>query len=319
VDPDRAALFGLSIAEVGLAIRGALDGAKADEMFEGDEEIDILVRLDRTALRRPADLLRMPLFTRGGQVIHLGQVASFKMQAGVSDIRRYKLQRTITVSANIDKEKTTTVAVNQDLQKKFKQIQDRYPGISLDFTGEFREFQESFAGLIQLFLFGILLVYLILGTHFRSYIQPLVILLTVPFAFVGAGLGLLISGNPFSVITLFGIVALAGVAVNDAIVLISFINNLKAEGKPAVEAVVVAGRLRLRPIMLTSITTIAGLLPMAIGLGGMSLTWGPLANTIVWGLGVGTLMTVFLVPAAYVIIVEDLAGALHRRLGHGPE
>jgi len=105
-------------------------------------------------------------------------------------------------------------------------------------------------------------------------------------------------------------VALGGVAVNDAIVLVSFINNLRADGMDTKKAVVQAGRLRLRPIMLTSITTIAGLTPMAIGLGGMSLTWAPLANTILWGLALGTMLTIFLVPAAYVILVDDIAGRL---------
>jgi multidrug efflux pump subunit AcrB len=142
-----------------------------------------------------------------------------------------------------------------------------------------------------------------------------VILFTVPFAFIGAMVGLMISGNHFSIITLFGMVALAGVAVNDAIVLISFANNAKAAGSDPVEAVVQAGCLRLRPIILTSLTTIAGLLPMAMGLGGMSLTWGPLANTIAWGLAVGTLLTLFLIPAVYLLLVHDLPSGLRRLFG----
>ena len=137
----------------------------------------------------------------------------------------------------------------------------------------------------------------------------------MPFAFVGAMVGLIISGNPFSIITLFGMVALAGVAVNDAIVLISFVNSAKARGMDPADAVIEGGVLRLRPIILTSATTIAGLLPMAMGLGGMSLTWSPLANTIVWGLGVGTLLTLFMIPAAYLVIVHDIP----RMFGVGPK
>jgi multidrug efflux pump subunit AcrB len=163
-----------------------------------------------------------------------------------------------------------------------------------------------------LFAFGMLLIYAILGTQFRSYVQPLVIFFTIPFAFIGAVLGLLISGNPFSLITLYGIVALAGVAVNDAIVLVSFINTQRRHGVPVKTAVVEAGKLRIRPILLTTLTTIAGLMPMALGIGGASLTWSPLANTIVWGLGVGTLLTLFMIPAIYVIFIGDIGGLSRR-------
>jgi multidrug efflux pump subunit AcrB len=167
---------------------------------------------------------------------------------------------------------------------------------------------------MQLFLFGMLLIYAILGTQFRSYVQPFVIMFTVPFAFIGAIFGLLVSGNPFSIVTMYGVVALAGIAVNDAIVMMAFINNARRGGMSTVDAVVEAGQHRLRPILLTSLTTIAGLLPMALGIGGASLTWSPMANTIVWGLSVATLLTLFMIPAVYVILVEDFAEGLRRRL-----
>jgi multidrug efflux pump subunit AcrB len=202
------------------------------------------------------------------------------------------------------------VKANQTLEGSFAGMAKRYPGVNLDFSGEFQEFKESFAGLAQLFAFGILLVYAILGAQFRSYIQPLVILGTVPLAFVGATLGLLVSGNPFSILALYGWVALAGIAVNDAIVLMTFVNYRKQQGADGGEAVVEAGRLRFRPIILTSVTTISGLLPMAVGLGGMSLTWGPMANTIVWGIGVATLMTLFMIPALQVVLMEDIVERL---------
>ncbi len=316
VDPDRAAIYGLSVGQVGMAIRNAINGADADKMYDGDEEIEIVVRIKQSFVKRPEDFLKLPLLTRSGAAVTLGNVATYSIEPIYSEIKRYKQQRVITVFSNVDKTKTTPVEVNRAIRKKYQDIGKKHPGISLDFSGVFKEFEQSFTALIQLFLFGILLIYVILGAQFRSYIQPLVILMTVPFAFVGAGLGLLIAGNPFSISTLFGIIALAGIAVNDAIVLISFINNLRAEGVPVKEAVIQAGRLRLRPILLTSITTIAGLTPMAIGLGGMSLTWAPLANTIVWGLTVSTMLTIFIIPAAYTILVDDFAGALQRRFGN---
>ena len=312
VDPERAAQYGLSVAQVGLAVRAAIDGVIADSFFDGDEEIDIRVKLDKSALDKPEDLLRLPLALPNGKSVALGSVAGFTVERDVAEIRRYKQQRAITVSANLDTDKTTTVGVNQALIERFKQIGKKYSGVSLDFSGEFEEFKNAFADLLRLITFGLLLVYAILGAQFRSYVQPLVILFTVPFAFVGAVIGLLIAGNPFSIITMFGFAALAGVAVNDAIVLVSFINRAKSSGVPPKQAVVDAGCLRLRPILLTSVTTVAGLLPMALGLGGESLTWGPLANTIVWGLSIGTGLTLFLIPPLYLIMVEDIAGGLSR-------
>jgi multidrug efflux pump subunit AcrB len=313
VDPAKAAMFQLSVGQVGQAVRSAIYGITADTMTDADEEIDVVVRVNKNYFSRHEDLLRLPILTPMGKTIFLRQVAEFSIQPGYAEIRRYKQERAITVSASIDEEQTDVMAVNQEVEDKFENLAKRHPGVSLDFSGEFQEFKESFASIAQLFLFGIFLVYLILGTQFRSYLQPLVIIGTVPLAFIGAILGLLVSGNPFSIGTLFGIVALAGVAVNDAIVLVSFINQRKKEGKEPLQAVIEAAGMRLRPILLTSITTIAGLVPMAVGLGGMSLTWAPFANTIVWGLAVATLMTIFLIPAAYVIVVEDISSRFTRK------
>lgn len=315
VDPERAALHGLSVAQVGLAIRYAIDGVVADTLYDGDEELDVVVRLDMDRLETPEDLLNLPLLTPRGDSITLGQVAEYRVESAMTVIKRYKNQRAITVFAGIneDVEGPTSVEVNQKIEEKWEEIQARHSGVDIDFSGEFKEFAKAFAGILQLFLFGLLLMYAILGTQFRSYIQPLVIFFTVPFAFIGAVFGLWLSGNPFSLVTMYGVVALAGVAVNDAIVLISFINTKRREGMPAKEAVVEAGRLRMRPILLTSLTTIAGLLPMALGIGGASLTWSPMANTIAWGLGVGTFLTLFMIPSVYLILVEDLGGIFRRR------
>ncbi|MFC1609607.1 efflux RND transporter permease subunit [Myxococcota bacterium] len=315
VDPDRAALHGLTVGQVGMTLRAAVDGIEAGKMYDGDEEIDIIVRVGKAFFDRPEDLMLLPLALPSGQAVTLGDLATFTTEPSFANVRRYKNQRAVTVFANIDNVKTSSMKVNQGIEKKFEAMRDHYPGVTLDFSGEFEEFKQAFTTLGQLFLVGLLLIYVILGAQFRSYIQPVVILFTVPFAFVGAMLGLIISGHPFSITTLFGMVALTGVAVNDAIVLISFANDLKARGVSPEEALIEAGKLRLRPVILTSMTTIAGLLPMAIGLGGMSLTWGPLANTIVWGLAVATFLTLFFIPAVYLVVVHDFGDWLKRKVG----
>ena len=160
-----------------------------------------------------------------------------------------------------------------------------------------------------MFLLGVLLIFPILGAQFKAVRQSLIILLTIPFAFIGSMIGLLIGGNPFSIMTMYGMVALAGIAVNDAIVMVSFINNSRRrDGYNRWRSIINAGRIRLRPIILTSVTTILGLMPMALGLGGKSDTWGPLAQTIVWGLGVATLLTLFVIPTVYAIVVDEWFG-----------
>ncbi len=312
VDSASAAAYGLTAADVGMALRTAVDGVVADVLFDEDEDRDIVVKMDRRLIDEPQDLLEIPVPTPASGFIPLGAVATYTVEPTIYSIKRYKGERAITVFAGIDDAKTSTVKVMGALADLFEEISPSYPGVSLDFTGEFQEFKESFSSLVQLTLFGVLLIYVILGAQFRSYIQPLVILFTVPFSFVGAIFGLLVAGNSFSLITMFGIAGLAGIAVNDAIVLIAFINRRREEGMEVTEAVIEGARTRLRPILLTSVTTVAGLLPMALGIGGLSTAWSPLATTIAWGLLMSTFLTIFIIPALYVL-VDDLKRLVSRR------
>jgi multidrug efflux pump subunit AcrB len=161
------------------------------------------------------------------------------------------------------------------------------------------DIQESLDAMLLLFLFGISLIYLLIGTQFKSYFQPLMILVTVPLAFIGVVIGLIITQNPLSLYTMYGIVALTGISVNSAIVLIDAANTRRKAGMNSVHSIVFAARRRVVPILITSFTTIAGLLSLALGLGGNSLLWGPVASAIMWGLAVSTLMTLFVIPLLY--------------------
>jgi multidrug efflux pump subunit AcrB len=159
--------------------------------------------------------------------------------------------------------------------------------------------------MITLFLFGVLLIYAILGTQFKSYFQPLIILSTVPMAFTGVTLGLLITNNPLSLYTMYGVVAPAGIAVNAAIVLISAANERLKIGMSITHAKIYAARRRVIPILITTLTTIAGLSSLALGLGGESLIWGPVATAIVWGLAFSSLLTLFAIPLLFRIFVNQ--------------
>jgi multidrug efflux pump subunit AcrB len=204
-----------------------------------------------------------------------------------------------------------TVVANTRIQEAWDKIATRYPSIDLDFSGELDDIQESLDAIAVLFLFGVGLMYLILGTQFKSYFQPLMILATVPMAFTGVVIGLAITNNPLSLFTLYGVVALAGIAVNAAIVLISAANARLARGMSVLHATLYAARRRVIPILITSLTTIAGLFSLATGLGGASLMWGPVATAIVWGLAVSTVLTLFVIPLLYRLFMG--AGWVTRR------
>ena len=310
IDEDKAALLGLDVFQIAGTVRTAFEGTKATVFQDGDEEVDVIVKFRGDEREKLSDIERMRIASRSGALIPFRNVAKVSIERGYSRINRFEGDRAITVSADIDKAVTSMVEVNRKLMERFKDIEERYPGYRLDFRGEMQEFKEMFSSLGKLFVVGILLIYLILGTQFKSWVQPLIIMFTVPFAFIGAMVGLLIGRDPFSITTLFGMVALAGVVVNDSIVLIDFINKARARGVAKWKAIISGGRLRLRPIILTSVTTIFGLLPMAIGLGGKSETWAPLANTIAWGLAAATFLTLFVIPCLYAI-GDDIGRKLH--------
>lgn len=315
VDSDRAALYHLNAAQVAMHVHGAVKGRKATVFLDGDEEVDVLVKYLPEYVESFEGIRKIRIPAPGGLYIPFTNIARLDTASGVAEINRYKRERAVTVFADIDKNKTTTVTVNSALTKKFKSdIQSRYPDYKLDFTGEFEEFKKAFEGMVKLFGIGLLLIYVILGAQFKSFTQPLIILVTIPFALIGAMIGLLFNGDPFSIITMFGFVALAGVVVNDAIVLVTFINNSRRDGASRWSSIIRAGKLRLRPIILTSVTTICGVAPMALGIGGKSEVWSPMANIIVWGLAAATFLTLLIIPAVYTIIVDDISGAVMRRL-----
>lgn len=309
VDEEKAARYGFNARYVALNVRYAFDGYKATEYREGDEEIDVVVKYNSKNRSALDDILYLKLTNAGGQTVALRDMVHFQIKTGPTEIKRFDQKRTIMVTGNINEDVVKLDQVNAKLAALFPKLEKSHPGVRYKIGGQFEEFMNIFQDIGILFVFSLILIFLILGAQFNSYSQPLIILATVPFALIGATLGLVISGNPFSVISLFGFVALAGIVVNDAIILIDFINKRRQSEDTSVfgywRSIVNAGRLRLRPIILTSVTTISGLLPMAFGLGGSSQMWAPLANVILFGLLVSTLLTLLVIPA-FVAILDDI-------------
>lgn len=299
LDFDALRRAGIDPSQVGRALRLATDGEVVANLQQGGERIDVRVLTGTESLDDIERVLQRSLPLPGGGSVTLDELTDHRTIAAPSNIRHYNFRRAITVEADLDKQIMDTPEANARLVAFWESIRARHPTIDLDFTGELDDIQESLDSIGVLFLFGLGLIYMILGTQFRSYFQPLMILSTVPMAFSGVVLGLLITNNPLSLFTLYGIVALGGIAVNAAIVLISAGNARIDAGMSVLHATLYAARRRVIPILITSLTTVAGLFSLATGLGGKSLLWGPVATAIVWGLVFSTVLTLLVVPLLF--------------------
>ncbi|MDX1699254.1 MAG: efflux RND transporter permease subunit, partial [Melioribacteraceae bacterium] len=309
IDEDKATLFGFSIQNIAMYVRYAFDGVIATEFRDADDEIDVIVKYNRDYRSAIDDVLNLKISNAMGNTVSLRDLVKFEIVTGPTEIRRIDQKRTIFITGNINEDEIKLNEVNSKIEDLFPLIEAKFPGVTFSFGGQYDEFTTAFDNILSLFMLSLILIFIILGTQFNSYSQPLIILTTVPFAIIGSILGLLISGNPFSIVSMFGFVALAGIVVNDAIILITFVNNRRKDTDLSVyqiwRSVVQAGRLRFRPILLTSFTTISGLVPLAFGIGGQSEMWAPLANVILFGLLVSTFLTLFIIPS-FVVILDDL-------------
>ncbi|QEP45150.1 efflux RND transporter permease subunit [Ectothiorhodospiraceae bacterium BW-2] len=304
-DYDTIRQVGLNAETVRRTLRLLTDGeALASVQYEG-EKWPVRVRGRPANVDDIGQLLQLTLPLPGGGEIALRELVQVESAQGVGNIRHYNFRRAITIEADIDKKITDEVAANGAIIDYWeRELQSHYPNLAIDTSGALDDINEALDNIIVLFMMGVGIMYIILGTQFNSYFQPLAILVTVPLAFTGVVLGLIISNNPLSLYTLYGVVALAGIAVNSAIVLISAANDRLAAGMSLLHATLYAARRRVIPILITSLTTIAGLFSLATGLGGKSLVWGPVATAIVWGLAFSTLLTLFVIPVLYRITMS---------------
>jgi len=304
VNEKLAGRYGLSPAAVGNFIRGSFDGIQATTIFKENKEVEVIIRFGEKEVTSVEQLLQLKIPAADGRSIPFSAVASVEQGDPIAAIKRVDGKREVTITSQAYSEENVP-AINRDIAQFYREnFEERYAGVRLEVGGEFAEISNLLIQILRIFLVGIFLIYLILGTQFKSYTQPLLILLTVPFAFVGVIIFLIITGTPFSTTVLYAGVALAGIAVNDSIVLISLINERRKGGATVREAVIDAATNRLRPILLTTITTIAGLLPTAIGIGGKSVVWGPMASTIIFGLIFSTVTALVIIPSFYALFYD---------------
>ncbi len=299
VDRKRAASMGLSVTDVGSAVRYALGGRRVTEFLDQDRSVDIMLRIDRRSITSPADLDKVILFTKQGErrPVRLLEIAEVRIASTPSSIRRDRQQRVVEVSASLSEGITLREAVIR--AQEVAATMSLPAGYVIYEAGSLETVQEGEKlGLILLGL-AIFLVLVVMAVQYESLRNPVVILLSVPFAASGVTLGLEWTGLPVSMPVWLGLIMLAGIVVNNAIVLVEYIEVQRDAGQSRHEAIVSAGRLRLRPILMATLTTVVGMLPLAMALGEGAEMLQPLAVTIVSGLLFSVLVSLFLVPSVY--------------------
>lgn len=294
---------GISPNLITRTIRLLVDGEIVSDFRHLGEKVEIRLKA-KNDLRQIDQLLEYRLPAADNTLVPLRQLVTTSFGSSPNSIRHYNYRRNITLEADINKDITDAVKANNLIKAHWETVRTRFPDIDLDFSGILDDIEESLDAMLLLFLMGLGLIYLILGTQFKSYFQPFLIIMTVPMAATGVIFGLFLSGYPLSLYTLYGVVALAGIAVNAAIVLISTANARLRNGMSVTNAIVYASRRRVIPILITSLTTIAGLFSLATGLGGHSLLWGPVAASMVWGLTVSTILTLFYIPLFFSLFMR---------------
>jgi multidrug efflux pump len=328
IDRQRAALFGLSTSDIGFALKTAYNGLDITTYYEGDEDFDIVVTLGDDDRRVTDVLQKLMMPTPSGQIVPLTTLASIEYAGSIGDIVRINHDRVVTVKANVDETKIPGAVARTQAEALLQELQ-LPPGYHATFTGE-NEFQkESEAFLSRAFVVAVFLIFLIMVTLFNSVTQPIIILTSVILSLGGAFLGLTVISSPFGIIMSgVGIISLAGVVVNNAIVLIDYTNKLRARGLALTDAVVAAGATRLRPVLLTAVTTILGLIPMVTGISYdfhiMAISWSSestqwwrtMAIVVIFGLMVATLLTLIVVPTLYALIesTKERSSAIRRRI-----
>jgi len=308
---DRASLYGLSVRDIALTTQVALKGYVATKFKEKDkqEDVDVRVRLrseDRSDL---GNLRRLLIHTPMGIDLPLSEVAYFTTGVGPTEIKRVDQQRSVIVTANIYKRNFNQIIneVNQITDSLRPQVPKDY---SMEITGEQQRLKESFKSLAFALVLAFTLVYMIMAAEFESLWQPFLIMFTVPLSLIGVAISLSITHTPLSVVAYLGIIMLGGIAVNNGIVLIDFVNHLRAQGYSPFDAVLEASKVRLRPILMTSYTTILGLLPLALGIGEGAELQAPMALTVMGGLLSATFLTLVFIPSLYLVLVERFQGKL---------
>ena len=310
--------YNLSAAQITAIVAGVLNGRPAGPFRAADEEVDLIVRMaraddligDAAGLKTPLDILAVPVVEDSASPIYLRDLVTARFVEEPNVRSRYQGKPTITISADIKPGSNLSAAVVQKrVQDHFSTISSRLPGVSISFGGEFESTTKSYISLAIAFSIAVMGIYMVLASQFRDYLQPLMILTAVPFAIIGVAYGIFFTRTLFTVGSFIATIGLSGVAVNNTILLIDFMNKRIRAGLDLRQAILESCAARMRPVLITTVTTLLGLLPMAIGIPSKSISWAPMATAFVTGLCSATILALLITPANY-----ELLGQLRSRI-----
>ncbi|OQY24298.1 MAG: acriflavin resistance protein [Desulfobacteraceae bacterium 4572_35.2] len=323
VKRDRALEYGLTSSAATQLIAGALNGMPSGQFRTTTEEIDLMVKLARQngtvgGLSSPVAIAQIPIIEHSQKPILIGDIATIRYRQEPDTRTRYNGKPTITITADIRDGSTLSASRVQVLaQQYFSSITAQHPGVGIAFGGEFESTNRAYTSLAAAFIIAVLAIYLILATQFNDYVQPIIILSAIPFAFIGVVFGLFLTRSVFTVGSFMAVIGLAGVAVNDSLILIDFMNKERRRGVELRQSVINGCSARMRPVLITTVTTMLGMLPMAIGIPHKSITWAPMATAFATGLISATTLALLIIPVEFELaekIKDKLSGVGHRRL-----
>jgi HAE1 family hydrophobic/amphiphilic exporter-1 len=300
-DQNKMITSGLNTAMVSTAVKNRVDGMTATRLRQFGDEYDVVVRFKKSARSTLTDIENIGITNTMGQVIRLGEIAQIKEYWSPPSIERKRKERIVRVSFTPYKRSLTDIQI--DVQK----IIDETPlssGIMVQISGAIQEQMEAFMDIAFLILISLILVYLVMASQFESLKMPFIIMFSIPFAFSGVAIALYLTNTTLSVISAIGAVMLIGIVVKNAIVLVDFINLMRDRGNELYEAIAISGRSRLRPVLMTSATTILGMFPLALSSGSGSELWSPMGVAVIGGLMFSTVVTLILVPVVYAIFAK---------------
>ncbi|WP_300736550.1 efflux RND transporter permease subunit [uncultured Alistipes sp.] len=301
-DRDRLSYYGMNSSTASQAVRNRIDGLVASKYREDGDEYDIVVRYAEPFRTRVEDVENITLYNAQGRPVKLKEVGSVVEEYAAPMIERENRQRVISVKSTLG----AGVALG-DVVTELRQLIAEYPtpdGVDLEVGGTVEDQGDAFSDLLTLFVLIVILVYIVMATQFESLKFPFIIMFTIPFAFTGVFLALWMTSTPLSLIALIGAIMLVGIVTKNGIVMVDYMNLLIERGSGVFDAVIAGGKSRLRPVLMTSFTTILGMLPLAIGTGAGSETWQPMGIAVIGGLTFSTILTLFIVPVLYSILVH---------------
>ncbi|HSA59269.1 MAG TPA: efflux RND transporter permease subunit [bacterium] len=312
VDEERASQAGLNYQDIAMTVRQAFQGLKATTIRKTDDEIDVVVRLPEEKRHDPGEIESLLIENKMGNLVRLADVARLEEGPGVSEIKHFDRKRVVTVTANVDEEVITSREVNTLLKKKFGTASKDHPGIAFAYGGEDEDTQESMRSLFRALAGAMFLIFIVLLVTFESMLQTFIIMLAIPFGLVGVVIGFALAGEPIGFLAFLGIIGMTGVVVDGGTLVFVFINRIKREGIPIKDAILAGCGVRLRSILLTTLTTVLGIVPAAYGIGGSDPFIQPMALALNWSIGVSIFFTLYTVPSLYYL--ADKATVRMRKL-----